>query len=238
MKKSVLIIKGFSKSEIELINDRKIVQLYADFFCSNAGGAFDFDSEIVYFEEPELETLKTLDFANELDYLVVLLIGHGANKDGKQIFQLKEELYIQPGQLQFNCDKQLHIIETCRNVIDFELDIKRINRLIPKYKYGGIVKRPLTKEEALMKFNQAIENSENGIVYLFAASIGESAYGYLFLQLLIDISIYIHEYFRESIIGTNKVFENARKQVIEITKGEQNPIKTGNVEFPFVITII
>jgi hypothetical protein len=27
-----------------------------------------------------------------------------------------------------------------------------------------------------MKFNQAIENSESGIVYLFAASIGESAY--------------------------------------------------------------
>jgi hypothetical protein len=238
MKKSVLIIKGFSKSEIELINDRKIIQLYADFFFSNAGGAFDFDTEILYFEEPELETLKNLDFINELDYLVVVLIGHGANKNGKQIFQLKEELFIQPGQIQFNCDRQLHIIETCRNVIDFELDIKRINRLIPKYKYGGIVKRPLTRDEAGIKFNNAIENSEKGVIYLFAASIGESAYGYLFLQLLIDIAIYIHEYFRESVVSTNTVFENAKKQVVEITKGEQTPTKIGDIELPFVITII
>lgn len=238
MKKSVLIIKGFSKSEVELVNDRKIIQLYADFFCSNAGGTFDFDSEIIYYEEPDLKTLQNLEFINELDYLIVVLIGHGANKDGTQIFQLQKELFIQPGQLQFKCDKQLHILETCRNIIDFELDIKRINRLIPKYKYGGIVKRPLTREESLAKFNQAIEESENGVLYLFAASIDESAYGYLFLQLLIDISIYIHEYFRESIVNTDVVFNNAQKQVIEITKGKQNPIKIGEVEFPFVITII
>jgi len=225
MKKSILIIKGHSKTDIELLNDRKIIQLYIDFFCSNAGGAFDFNKEIFIYEEPELDTLNNLDFLNENDYLVVLLIGHGANKDGVQVFQMQENLFVQPGQIQFQCKRQLHILETCRNIIDFELDIKRINRLIPKYKYGGIVKRPLTREEAVLKFNQSLLKSEEGVLYLFAASIDESASGYLFLQIIIDISIYIHEYFREEIVGATYIFE-------------QTKTKIGEVDFPFVITII
>jgi len=238
MKRSILIIKGHSKTEVELTNDRKIIQLYIAFFCSNAGGAFDFDNEILIYEEPYIETLNKLDILNTLDYLVVLLIGHGANKDGIQIFQLQEKLFVQPGQLQFQCTKQLHIIETCRDIIDFELDIKRINRLIPKYRYGGVVKRPLTREESQLKFNQAIDECNTGTTYLFAANIGESAYGFLFLQLLIDISIYIHEYFREEIVNVGYVFEQTKKQVVKLTKGNQNPTKIGEVDFPFVITII
>jgi len=182
--------------------------------------------------------LQNIEFINDLDYLIVVLLGHGANKNGTQIFQLQEDVFIQPGQLQFPCSKQLHIIETCRDIIDFELDIKRINRLIPKYKYGGIVKGPLTREESLIKFNEAIENSPDGVLYLFAASVGESARGYLFLQLLIDISVYVHEYFRNDIVNTDIIFENAKKQVIEITKGQQNPLKSGDISYPFVITII
>ena len=238
MKKSVLIIKGFSKTEAELINDRKIIQLYVDYFCSNAGGAFDFDNEIFFYEEPNIETLQSLTFLNSLDYLVVLLVGHGANKEGKQIFQLREDFFIQPGQLQYECKKQLHIIETCRNVIDFELDIKRINRLIPKYRYGGIIKYPLTREEALLKFNKAIESADEGILYLFASSIGESAFGYLFLQLLIDISVYIHEYYRGRIFNAEVIFEYTKKQVMELSQGKQTPTKIGEGSFPFVITII
>lgn len=238
MKKKVLIIKGYSKTEVELINDRKIVQLYVDFFNSNAGGVFDFDTEIIYLENPDLDTIKKLDFLNQEDYVIVILIGHGANKDGVQIFQLQENLFIQPGQIQFSCKKQLFILETCRDIIDFELDIQRINRLIPKYKYGGTIKAPLTREESLEKFNDAINASPEGTVYLFAASIGESARGYLFLKIIIDISIYIHEYHRNSIVDTDIIFENAKNQVISYTNGEQNPIKMGDVKFPFVITII
>ncbi|WP_047451132.1 hypothetical protein [Alistipes sp. ZOR0009] len=238
MKKSILIIKGFSKNEIELINDRKIIQLYIDFFCSNAGGAFDLDTEIYVLEEPEIRELTKLDVLNDLDYLIILLIGHGANKNGTQIFQLQEKTFIQPGQLQFECKKQLHILETCRNVIDFELDIQRLNRLIPKYAYGGYIKRPLTREESIAKFDSAIKSSKDGVLYLFAASIDESASDYLFLKSLIDNAIYIHEYYRERVISTHKVFEMAKKQVTELTEGNQNPIISGEGDFPFVITII
>jgi hypothetical protein len=238
MKKSILIIKGHSKTDIEQLNDRKIIQLYIDFFCSNAGGAFDLDKEIFIYEEPDLDTLNNLDFLNANDYLVVLLLGHCANKNGIQVFQMQENLLVQPGQIQFQCKRQLHILETCRNIIDFELDIKRINKLIPKYKYGGIVKRPLTREEALLKFNQSILKSEEGTLYFFAASIDESASGYLFLRIIIAISIHIHEYFREEIVGANYIFEQTKNQVVQLTKGNQNPTKIGEVDFPFVITII
>jgi hypothetical protein len=238
MRKSVLIIKGFSKTSVELTNDRKLIQLYVDFFCSNAGGAFDFDSDIIILEEPNIETIDNIKELNQIDYLIVLLIGHGANKDGYQIFQLKEDLFFYPGQIQFDCKKQLHIIETCRNIIDFELDIKRINRLIPKYRYGGIVKHPLTREEAKEKFETAIETATNGIQYLFAANIDESALGYLFLQIIIDVSIYIHEYFRDNIVNASEIFEHAKKQVVNLTQAKQNPIMKGDSDFPFVITII
>ncbi|WP_113653194.1 hypothetical protein [Pedobacter namyangjuensis] len=238
MNKSVLIIKGYSKTDVELINDRKIIQLYIDFFTSNAGGCFDFDTDFVILEEPELEELKTIDFLNAKDYLIVLLVGHGANKDGIQIFQLNKDVLIQPGQLQFDCERQLHIIETCRNIIDFELDIKRINRLIPKYKYGGVVKRPLTREEALLKFNEALSKSAKETVYIFACNIDESAYSYFFLQVLVDISIYIHEYYRNSIYNISEIFEHVEKQVNNLSKGDQNPIKIGDGNFPFVVTII
>lgn len=238
MNKSVLIIKGHSKSDIELINDRKIIQLYTDFFTSNAGGCFDFDSEIFILEEPELDEFQQLGFLNEKDYLIVLLVGHGAYKDGIQIFQLTKDILIQPGQLQFECERQLHIIESCRNVIDSELAIKRINRLIPKYKYGGLVQRPLTREDSLMKFNEALSTSEKGHTYVFACNIDESAYNYFFLQLLVDISIYLHEYNRNSVYYISYIFSQVEKQVNDLSKGNQNPIKMGNGDFPFVITII
>ncbi len=237
MNKSVLIIKGFSKSEVELVNDRKIIQLYIDYFTCNAGGCFDFDKEIYVLEEPSIEEIRKLDFLSFNDYLIVILIGHGANKDGNQIFQLKEELFIEPGQIQFGCKKQLYIIESCRTIIDFELDIKRINRLIPKYMYGGIVKSPYTREESLDIFNKEIEKSDNGITYIFACGIGESAYSYFFLQVLIDISIYLHEYYRERCFGVLQIFDSTKKQVSELSAGKQTPEKIGEVNFPFVITI-
>lgn len=238
MNKSVLIIKGYSKTATELSNDEKIIQLYVDFFSSNAGGVFEPTTEIFYLSEPSLEDLKKTTNLNSKDYLIVVLVGHGAHKDGSQIFQLKKDLFINPGQIQFSCPKQLHIIESCRNKIDFDLDIKRINKLIPKYKYGGWIKRPLTKQESLEKFNQAIESSNDGVAYLFACDIDEKAFNYYFLQLMVDVAIYAHEYFRNNIYYSSEIFDTTKKNVINATKGIQNPLKMGTGDFPFVITII
>lgn len=238
MNKSVLIIKGFSNNEEELVNDRKIIQLYIDFFASNAGGCFDSDTEIFVFEDPDLDTIKSLKFLNTNDYLIVVLVGHGATKDGVQIFHLNETTIIQSGQIQFDCKRQLHIIESCRNILDIEIDIQRFNDLIPKYKYGGVVLRPLTREESLKKFNDLIRTSKEGTTYLFASSLDESAYGYYFLQELMNTSRYIHEYRRGGVYGVLGIFDHIKKKVTDLSDGKQHPVKIGDVDFPFVVTII
>jgi len=166
--KRILFIKGYSKTSVEIINDRKIIQLYIDFFTSNAGGAFDFDSEIIILENLE----------------------------------------------------------------------KRINRLVPKYAYGGTVRTPLTREESIEKFNKAIQESKEGTLYLFACEIDESAFNYFFLQVIIDISIYLHEYFRDSIYSAGEVFEHAKFYVNKLSKSLQTPTKIGSADFRFVLTII
>lgn len=237
MKKSVLIIKGHSKDDIELDNDRKIIQLYKDFFHSNAGGCFE-DDEIFILEDVQVEDIRKMSFLNERDYLIIVLIGHGANQNDTQVFQLSEKVLIYPGQIQFECKKQLFIIETCRNIIRKELDIFEINDLRPKYKYGGTVQHPLTKEEALQRFNNTILNSTDGITYIFACDIDQSAYNYYFLKLLIRYSIYLHEHHRNRVYSVNEIFQIVKSEIEIMTYGKQSPMITGKGDFPFVITII
>lgn len=238
MNKSVLIIKGFSKTEEELFTDRKIIQLYIDFFTSNAGGCFDLDTEFFIYEDPELEILQKLEFLNKNDYLIVILVGHGATKDGVQIFQLNEETIIHPGQLQFDCKRQLHIIESCRNIFSSTIEIDRLNHFIPKYKYGGIIKeKTLTREESLQIFNDALRDSSEGVIYLFACSVDEKAIDYFFLRELITRSVHIHEYFSGGAYGISNIFEHTKEKVMELSKKRQNPVKVGFGNFPFVITI-
>lgn len=238
MNKSVLIIKGFSKTDDELINDRKIIQLYIDFFTSNAGGCFDLDKEIFILEDPELVQINELNFLNRQDYLIVVLVGHGATKDGKQVFQLNQNTIILPGQIQFKCERQLHIIESCREIIDFHIDIQRLNKLTPKYKYGGFVQKTLTREESSFIFNYALSTSNKGVIFLFACDINEKAYRYFFLQFLIDISIEFHEYSRRNVFGVSSIFEKVKNEVNKRSNGIQNPVKMGETDFPFVVTII
>jgi hypothetical protein len=122
IKRRILIIKGFSKTKTELENDRKIIELYKDYFSSKAGGVFDKDKEIFVLEEPNIELLQSNPEVEGCDYLIVVLLGHGANKDGIQLFQLSEDVLINPGQLQFPIDKQLFIVESCRDIFNNECE--------------------------------------------------------------------------------------------------------------------
>lgn len=71
-----------------------------------------------------------------------------------------------------------------------------------------------------------------------ACDIDESAFNYFFLQVIIDISIYLHEYFRDSIYSVGEVFEHAKFHVNNLSKSSQTPTKIGSIDFPFVLTII
>ncbi|MCB2380432.1 hypothetical protein LGH70_22760 [Hymenobacter sp. BT635] len=238
MNRKIIFIKGYSKTEVELSNDRNIIQLYIDFFCSNAGGSYDFDRDIAICEEPSIEQLQQLMLIQGCDYIITVLVGHGANQEGVQVFQLSETTLIHPGQIHFQCNRQLYIIETCRNTITTNLDIPRLNNLVPKYKYGGIVKWPRTSEEAYKAYEGALVESKKGSVYLFACDLDQSAYNYFFIKTLIDVSVYLHEYYRNNVYSILEVFELTRKQVQKISKKKQTPISVSDTDFPFVVTII
>ncbi|MDN3687235.1 caspase family protein [Cyclobacterium jeungdonense] len=238
MFRKILLIKGFSVNDSELINDRKILELYKKYFASNAGGVYE-STEIVALEEPSIETIDRFNDENQfLDSLIILLLGHGGNRDGFQIFWIQKELYIFPGQLNFSSKKQLFIVESCRDIIEFDLLVEDLNGLVPKFKDGGKIERPKTSKASKIKYNDEIDRIENGITYLFASSISESAYEYYFVQYLIIVARHYHEYGRRKIFSIQKIFDESRKVVIQKTKGKQNPILVGDGKFPFVVSII
>lgn len=239
MKRKVLILKGYSKNDIELTYDRQIIELYKKYFSSKAGGVYNIRNEILVLEEPTLQQLKKNDDEiNSLDVLIIVLLGHGANIDGKQIFQLQKNLLINPGQLQYNVNKQLFIIESCRNIIDINIEIANLNGLIPKFKFGGIIRKQKSISEAKNTYNNEISKIENETTYLFASNIGESAENYFFINNLIKISREIHENSQNKVHVIKDIFNLTAHTVIALTGGRQNPIIEGNGSFPFVVSII
>ena len=63
MQRRVLIIKGFSKNELE--NDRKFINLYEKYFVSSAGSVYNRDTEITILEEPSLDKLRKYENHNK-----------------------------------------------------------------------------------------------------------------------------------------------------------------------------
>ena len=238
LKRRIIIVKGYSKTETELENDRKIIELYKDYFSSCAGGVFNKNKEIIVLEEPEATLLENHPEIHGSDYLIVVLLGHGANKDGHQVFQLSEHVIINPGQIQFPVLKQLFIIESCRNVFTDRIEVQSLNNLIPKFKYGGRIDRRKTKEEALNLFNREIVNSDQGTTYLFACNVGEAAYEYFFIEYLIRVAVYLHEYSQHQVFYIDNVFEQTRKQVVQLSGENQHPVILGIGKRPFVLSII
>lgn len=239
MERRVLIIRGVSKNELELKNDRAIIKLYNDYFSSKAGGCYNPSNEIVVLEEPSIEEIRNLNSPfTHIDFLIVVFLGHGANKDGLQIFWLSNNVFIFPGQISFDIKKQLYIIESCRDVIDDEIDVVNISSMIPKFKYGGVFNRPKTLEEAKKVYDEALSICEEDTTYLFASSIDESAKEYYFIHTLIKASVYYHEISQYKVFSVKQIFEQGRKRVQSLTSSQQNPLMVGKGEFPFVISII
>ncbi len=81
-------------------------------------------------------------------------------------------------------------------------------------------------------------HSKTGTLYLFAASVDESAYDYLFLQHHINVAIESHGFYRDRVFSAVDIFERAKSRVVVTTKGEQTPTRLGDGDFPFAITIL
>ncbi len=239
MNRKILIIKGHSKNDIELNEDNAYINYYYNFFRSIAGGAYEED-EIICLSEPISNKLKQLVLELKPDYLIIVLLGHGATQDDKQLFQLNSNEIIKAGQLILESSKQLIILESCRTDIKNIFTVDLTDKL-PKFKYGGVVKRPLSRIEARQLYTKQLYNCENGIVICFACRKNEEAVNYYFSLAVIQIAFDWHlengNSTTLSIVSLMNYLEyELPRFTIEQINKIQVPDMKGNINFPIAVS--
>lgn len=236
MDRLAIIIKGFSKNEIELRLDLRLVKDYITFLKSTAGGAWDFDQEMIVLEDPSIERLEQIVEEQSPHFVLLVMIGHGATKDSKQLFQINETTIIQAGQLAFDVDKQLVILESCRTHANGKIKTVDLKDRIPGFKYGGLVRRPRTKEESRNIYISIVEECPNGLVICYPCGDNELAVGYYFSITLLRRSFEWHLLNHSRYFPITQLMEFVSTDVNKINKGKQTPEISGTIGFPFAIS--
>ena len=240
MIRRVILVTGHPQDEEDKNADNFYLNYYYHYFRGNSGGAYDED-EILIYEQPKVSELKSLTTDFKADYAVIVLIGHGATTNEKQAFQINEDEIIKAGQLELDIDKQLIIVESCRNIHDkvFLIDL---NDKLPKFKYGGTVRAPINRDKAKELYKERILKCNNGLTVCLACSKDESAWNYYFSFSLIQAGFNWHlssqNHFQT--LGIHSLMEFVKTNVQELTKKEvdeeQNPEIIGIEDFPFSVS--
>lgn len=238
--RKVFIIKGYSKSDDENEVDTYYVNAYKDFFLSNAGGGY-FNSEIEVLMEPTSKYLNLSLEKEKLEFGILVYIGHGANQESNQIFQLNETEIIKAGQFTLNCDKQIIILESCRvkseNILTVDLEDK-----IPKFEKGGIFRIPLNTEQCREIYNSHIKRCEKGLMICFPCRVGEMAYNFIYSKAMIQNAMDWHlDSSRHcAILPIDELTRLAWPETIIAAKGlfgvQQFPSSDGDMNFPIAVS--
>jgi len=240
MKRSVYIIKGFSKSPEEQKTDEYYVNAYRVFFNRNAGGAYEED-EIFIFDQPTSENLNEQIRKEKLDYGIVVFIGHGANQDDNQIFQLNKDEIIKAGQYTLNSTKQVIILESCR-VYSKDIFTVDLEDHVPKFKYGGVVRHPLKREIARHVYDSHIARCNDGLMVCYACAKGKEAYNYFFSMILLQLAMdwYLETHRHCGILPIDDLFGRTLFNTMYFSKEkigiEQKPWRDGSFNFPFAVS--
>ena len=238
--RKVFLIKGFSENEQELQIDKQYIEYYKSFFQNIAGGAYE-DSEIEIFEDIQADVLKSYFEDKKFEYVVVVLLGHGATQDDYQIFQINENEVIKPGQIEINASKRLIILESCRDVIS-KIPTIDLSDKAPSYKEGGIIRYPISRQKARELYDKQIKQCDNGKVICFACSKDEKAWGYFFSEHLIQCAFNWHlcwKNYHTTLKITELMCEIAAPVndiAIKEAKEPQNPQIKGKIDFPFAVS--
>lgn len=240
MIRRIVLITGHPQDEEDEKLDKLYRNYYYNYFRGNSGGAYG-EEEISIFEQPTVSELKEFTSNFKADYAVVVLIGHGATTDSNQVFQVNENEIIKAGQLELYIDKQLIIVESCRNIYEkvFLIDL---NDKPPKFKYGGTVRAPINRDKAKELYNNKIAACNKGLTICLACSKGESAWNYYFSFSLIQAGFNWHlssqNHFQT--LGIRSLMELVKSNVKGVTKkevnAEQNPEIIGIEDFPFSVS--
>lgn len=231
-----IIIKGYSKNEIELRSDHQLVKDYITFLTSTAGGAWDFEQEMIVLEDPTIERLEQIIEKRSPHFVLLIMIGHGATQDSKQLFQINETTIIQAGQLAFDVDKQLVILESCRTNVNDKMKTVDLKDRVPGFKHGGLVRRPRTKEESRNTYICIVEECSKGLVICYPCRDNELAEEFNFSNALLRRSFEWHLLNHSSHFPITQLMEFVSKDVNKITKAKQTPVISGTIGFPFAIS--
>ena len=119
-----------------------------------------------------------------MDCSILVLIGHGATQDSKQLFHLKDKVLIQPGQIELS-KKQHVIVESCRSS-QTNAPIVDITDKVSNYYLGGILRFLISREKAKELFTDKVDTCTEGLVVCFACDEDESASSFHFSKTLLE----------------------------------------------------
>lgn len=234
MDRLAIIIKGYSESAGELAIDRRYVRYYNTFLSGVAGGAWD-EEEILILEEPTIRRLELLVEQKMPNFVLLILIGHGATKASRQLFKINRTTIIKAGQLALDVDKQLVIVESCRTEIK-KIETVDLKDRIPMFRDGGIIRAPITRAKSREIYLTQLDYCSDGLVICHACQTNEEAANFYFSQALLTRSFEWHLQNHNKYFPINQLMEYVSQDVQGITRGKQTPEITGNIGFPFAIS--
>jgi hypothetical protein len=237
MSRVAILVRGYSKNEAELASDKEYISHYITFLQSTAGGGWE-DDEILIFEEPTLAQLEEVIELILPEFVLLIMIGHGATQEFFQLFQINENTIIQAGQLALDVNKQLVILESCRTRINNITTVDLADR-IPQFKYGGVVRAPISLAESRDMYKNIIAECPNGLVVCYACGEDQVASSYFFSRALLFIAFEWHLVAHAQYFPITNLMPIVRSRVENSTKRNKNiqsPSKSGDIPFPFAIS--
>lgn len=239
MKRKVLIIKGKPYNDGQKQSFEQMGDVYATYFSSISGGAFD-AQEIQMMAEPSVADIQQLLQTTQVEYAVLVLIGHGAMQDGKQLFHLKQGEVIHPGQIEMSVSKQLIIVESCRSPYTGALVID-ITDKIPNFRMGGVIRLLISREKAKQLHLESVAACKEGIVVCFACDEDESAGNFRFSKTLLEKAKGWSNSSQHTkvTLPISRLMPAVATRVAELALADQKvqrPQLQGDIGFPFAVS--
>lgn len=231
----VIIIQGHYKNDQEHESFIQIRRQIVRYFASIIGGAFD-STEIIQITNESHSLEKLNDTINNLpvDVAIFVFLGHGATQDGKQIFQFSETEVIYPGQLNYKAKNILVLVDSCRGHIS-GCEMMHFSNKIPSFVDGGKFLRKTTREMSKDMYYKAIDSVKDGITICFACNEGEFAYGFQFLNSLVDKSNEMGIKSKK-VIFIRELMPVIHDELCNKSSYSQNPVITStNTDFPIAV---
>lgn len=238
-KRKVFLVNGYSEISEELNVFNAYIEYYKRFFKSIVGGSY-YESEVIHLNQPAYSELNEILQDEEVDYGILIFLGHGAINRDNQLFQLNKSEIIKAGQYTISAKKQLIILDSCRTFNEYINSVDWGNRT-PIFKSGGKIRLSISITTARERYDSWIKNCKDGICICFPCEIGETANNFYFSYLLIETAINWHFDLKNTspILTIDEIMSILASELPNHSSNTngvtQNPETRGAFEFPFAV---